>query len=162
MQSVCRWEVGNNQGRQKDIAQQKIRACVEMSPWESQLPVQLSTSNILKPVSDLSQHLHDIKYRFLWTTHQSFWPSKFTCIFCQSRITPLCFSLCFFPGLFYSHCHFPLWFFSQFFPSVSHPSSHPLTPVSTAPAPPISIYPRSCVACFVYLPEDRPRPWNFK
>ena len=131
-----------------------------MSPLESLLPVQLSTSNILKPVSDLPQHQHVTKYRFLWTTHQSLRPSQFTCIFfCQSRITPLCFSLCFFP-LF----HFPLFFptfFSQFFPSVSHPSSHPLTPVSTAPPPPIPIYPRSCVACFVYLPEDRPRPWNF-
>ena len=29
------------------------------------------TSNILKPVSGLSQHLHDTKHRFLWTTHQS-------------------------------------------------------------------------------------------
>ena len=25
----------------------------------------------------------------------------------------------------------------------------------------ITSSPRSCVVCFVYLPEDRPRPWNF-
>ena len=46
--------------------------------------------------------------------------------------------------------------------SISHPTSHPLIPASTAPSPSISIYPMSCVVCFVYFPEDRPRPWNFK
>ena len=134
---MCRWEVGNHQGRQKHIAQQKIRACVEVSPWESLLPVQLSTPNILKPVSVLSQHQHVTKYRFLWTTHQSLWPSQFTCFFfvffCQSCITPLCFSLCFFPGffplLYIFHCSFPLFFhrFSLCFPPIltpSHPSQH--------------------------------------
>ena len=113
-----------------------------MSPWESLLPVQLSTSNIMKPVSDLSQRLHDIKYRFLSTTHQSFWQSKFTCIFCQSRITPLCFSPCFFPGffpgLFYSHCHFPRCVFQGFFHSIfpvfpTHPRT--LSPQSALPQP---------------------------
>ena len=32
---------GNHQGRQKDIAQQKIQACVEVSSWESLLPFDL-------------------------------------------------------------------------------------------------------------------------
>ena len=127
---MCRWEVGNHQGRQKNIAQQKIRACVEVSPWEPLLPLQLSTSNILKPVSDLSQHQHVTKYRFLWTTHQCLWPSQFICIFCQSRITPLCFFPCVFPFVLFptvlSHC-----FFSTVFPT--HP--HTLSPQSALPQP---------------------------
>ena len=57
--------------------------------------------------------------------------------FCQSRITPLCFSLVF--SLFYFPLFFPTVLFHSFFPSASHPSSHPLTPVSTAPPPPILI-----------------------
>ena len=129
---MCRWEVGYHQGRQKDIAQQKIRACVEVSPWEPLLPVQLSTPNILKPVSDLSQHQHVTKYRFLWTTHQFLWPSQFTCIFCQSRLTPLCFFPCVF-SLVFPFVLFPTVFFftvfSQCFPPIltpSHPSQHSL------------------------------------
>ena len=60
----------------------------------------------------------------------------------------------FFPCFFF-HCFFPHCLFFKFFPSVPHLTSHSLTPVSTAPSPHIPIYPRSCVVCFVYLPEDR-------
>ena len=42
------------------------------------------------------------------------------------------------------------------FPSVSHLISHFLVPASTTPPPSISIYPGSCVVCFVYLHEDQP------
>ena len=127
----------------KNIAQQKIRACVEVSPWEPLLPLQLSTPNILKPVSDLSQHQHVTKYRFLWTTHQFLWPSQFTCIFCQSRITPLCFSPVFFSLVFslcfISHCSFPLFFFHSFFPVFpTHP--HTLSPQSALPHPLPSLF----------------------
>ena len=129
--------------KKKDIAQQKIRACVEESPWEPLSPLQLSTSNILKPVSDLSQHQHVTKNRFLWATHQFYDHLSSPVFLSVSHHTSLFFPPVFFPFVLFptvlSHC-----FFSQFFPSVSHPSSHPLTPVSTAPPPPIPIYPRSC------------------
>ena len=59
-----------------------------------------------------------------------------------SLFFPVFFFLC-----FISHCFLHSVCFFTVFPSVSHPSSHPLTPVSTAPAPAhaIPIYPRSCV-----------------
>ena len=79
-------------------------------------------------------------------------PSQFTCIFCQSRTTR---APRFFPCFFFSHCFFPHCLFSKFFSHVFHLTLHSLTPVSTAPSPHIPIYPRSCVVCFVYLPEDR-------
>ena len=78
-------------------------------------------------------------------------PSQFTCNFFVSLAPHIVFSL-----VFFSHCFFPTVFFPGFFPSVSHLTSHSLISVSTAPSPHIPIYPRSCVLCFVYLPEDRP------
>ena len=54
-------------------------------------------------------------------------------IFCQSRITPLCFSLCFFPG-FISHCSFH----SFFLVLPTHP--HTLSPQSALPHPLPSLF----------------------
>ena len=104
-----------------------------------------------EPHISLFDHLNSPVFFVSLTLHLFVFPCVFPGLFPWFVLFPLSFPSVFFSG-----------FFSQFFPSVSHPSSHPLTPVSTAPALPIPIYPRSCVACFVYLPEDRPRPWNFK
>ena len=62
-----------------------------------------------------------------------------------------------FPIVFFSHCSFPL-FFSQFFPQCFAPILTPSHPSQHCPNPPIPIYPRACVVCFVYLPEDLSRP----
>ena len=159
MQSVCRWEVGNHQGRQKTSLNKRselVSKCRhENRYYQCNFPPPISWSLYLTCLStNMSLNMTNIVSS---EPHISFYYHLSSpVIFCQSRITPLCFfpsfSLC-----FISHSSFPLFFFSQFFSQcfLGNPSSHPLTPVSTAPSPPIPIYPRSCVVCFVYLPEDQ-------
>ena len=103
--------------------------------------MQLSTSNILKPVSDLSQHQHMSLNTVSSEPHISFYDHLNSPVFfCQSRITPLCFSLCFFP-LFFSPLFFPgpLFFFQQFFLVFpTHP--HTPSPQSALPHPLPSLF----------------------
>ena len=78
-----------------------------------------------------------VKFIFLRTSPLR--PSKFTCIFCQSRITPLCFSLfffslCFIPTVI-SHCVF---FHSFFLVFPTHPRT--LSPPSALPHPLPSLF----------------------
>ena len=54
-------------------------------------------------------------------------------------VFPCVFSLVFFPGLFYSHCHFPLFFFHSFFLVFpTHPRT--LSPQSALPHPLPSLF----------------------
>ena len=103
-----------------------------LAPTCHQIPFPLNHTSVFITISI---HL----YFFLSVSHHT---SLFFSLFFFHVFFPW-----FFP-LFYFTLFFPAVFFSQFFPSVSHPSSHPLTPVSTAPSSPIPIYPRSCVVCF--------------
>ena len=117
----------------------KLKTSGQSMCSNGRLAIETSIKNLV--VNTISSEPH---HQFLLPSHD-----QFTCLFFVSLAS----HLFVFPFVLFhtvsSHC---------FFPSVSHPSSHPLAPVSTAPPPPIPIYPRSCVVCFVYLPEDQPRP----
>ena len=137
---MCRWEVGYHQGRlvDKKTSRNKRSELVSKCRHENRYylcnfppPISwslyltcLSTNMSLNTVSSephisFYDHLSSPVFFVSLASHLFVF---FPCVF------SLVFSLC-----FISHCSFPLFCFYGFFPSASHPSSHPLTPVSTAP-----------------------------
>ena len=131
---MCHWEVGNILAKKKRHRSTKDPSLCRKSPWEPLLRLQLSTSNILKPVSDLSQHQHVTKNRFLWAAHQFYDHLSSPVFLSVSHHTSLFFPPVFFPFVLFptvlSHGFFSQ-FFSQCFPHIltpSHPSQHCPTP----------------------------------